>query len=210
MNLLLSSISLFLAWFLVLTIPGPNFMATTQYSISVSRRAGIMIAFGVSTGAATWATASLVGISQVFQSSLWLYTMIKVVGGCYLAYMGLNVILKSFKSTGDSFKDKEIHKIMDSRSAFRVGLFTSYSNPKTAVFFGSLFVMSFPPQAPAWFYFVTVCMVFSASVIWYSLVATFFSMPQVQLTYNQFRKVLDKVTGSVFVILGARLVFGKT
>lgn len=169
-----------------------------------------MIAFGVSTGAATWATASLVGISQLFKSSLWLYNLIRIAGGCYLVYMGLNIILNSFKSTGYLTKDKAIRKTVDSRSAFWVGLFTSYSNPKTAVFFGSLFILSFPPGAPFWFYVVTVCMVFSASVIWYSLVATFFSIPKVQLTYNRFRKIIDKVTGSIFVILGVRLVFGNT
>ena len=207
MNLWLAFISLIGAWFLVLTIPGPNFVAVTQYSVSVSRRSGVFIALGVSTGAATWATAGLIGISALFDNTNWLYHLIKFAGGCYLMYMGLKIIVESFKSAKTA--GVKIQKMKSGVAAFRVGLLTSYSNPKTAAFFGSLFLISFPVGAPAWCYVATVGMVFFASVIWYSLVAYFFSMLHVQMAYTRLRKIVDKLTGSIFVYLGARLAFSK-
>ena len=62
MDLLLTISSLIGIWFLVVTIPGPNFVAVTQYSISESRIDGFFIALGVSIGAGIWATGSLLGL----------------------------------------------------------------------------------------------------------------------------------------------------
>ncbi len=55
------------------------------------------------------------------------------------------------------------------------GALEIFNMPKTATFFGSLFVMSFPPGAPAWFYLLTILMVFTASTIWYGMMAYLFS-----------------------------------
>jgi threonine/homoserine/homoserine lactone efflux protein len=208
MDLLIAFASLLGAWFLVLTIPGLNFIAVTQKSISVSRQSGLLVTLGVSAGAATWATASLLGLSAVFEYATWLYDSIRFVGGLYLIFIGLKVFFASFSSPNNL---SDAHLASGSNnSSFRLGLFTSYSNPKTAAFFGSLFVMSFPPQAPGWFYVLTILMVFCASVAWYSLVACFFSISRVQAAYDRFRKVLDKFTGSLFVLLGVRLALSKS
>jgi len=207
MNLLVAFASLLGAWFLVLTIPGPNFIVVTQYSVSDSRQTGFYVTLGVSAGAATWASASLIGISAVFEYATWLYHLIRIIGGLYLGYLGLKIIIASFQSLEMGSKSQQEFK--HNASAFRLGLFTSYANPKTAVFFGSLFIISFPPQAPPWFYFATIAMVFSASVLWYSLVAYFFSMKKVQVFYNKFRQTTDKITGSVFLYLGLRLFFSS-
>ncbi len=208
MNLPLAFLSLFSAWFLVLTIPGPNFVAVSQHSLSDSRRTGFFIALGVSAGAATWASASLVGISALFAYASWLYDAIRVVGGIYLIYIGIKIIVGSFGSQKQA--STPASKLGDGKSAFRLGLFTSFSNPKTAAFFSSLFVMSFPPQAPVWFYVLTVGMVFIVSALWYGSVAYFLSIERVQAVYQRFRKVTDKVTGAIFVYLGVKLAFFRT
>ena len=84
--------SIALIWFLVATIPGPNFVVVTQVSMATSRKMGIFIALGISIGAGIWASASLCGLSVLFKYTGWLYEAIKVVGGCYLIYMGSKTI----------------------------------------------------------------------------------------------------------------------
>ena len=208
MDLALALFSLFSAWFLVLTIPGPNFVAVTQYSLSDSRRTGFFITLGVSAGAATWATASLVGISALFAYASWLYDVIRIIGGIYLVYLGAKIILGSLGAQKQA--STPAPKLGGGKSAFRLGFFTSFSNPKTAAFFSSLFVMSFPPQAPVWFYVLTVVMVFVASVFWYGLVTYFFSIEKVQRVYQRSRKIADRISGAIFIYLGARLAFVRS
>jgi threonine/homoserine/homoserine lactone efflux protein len=57
---------------------------------------------------------------------------------------------------------------------------------------------------------VTISMVFCVSIIWYSLVAYFFSTSKVQLAYNRSRKLFDKITGGALMFLGARLLISRS
>lgn len=208
MDLFLPISSLIGVWFLVVTIPGPNFVAVSQYSIAESRIDGFFIALGVSTGAGIWATASLLGLGVVFVHLPWLYDIIRLVGGLYLMFIGLKIIRAAFYFSLSSFTANQLP--VSKYAAFRRGLLTSFSNPKTAAFFGSLFVATIPPQAPVWVYVVTIALIVCVSIIWYSLVACFFSIEKVQSVYQRSKRFLDGITGSILLFLGARLAFSKS
>lgn len=208
MDLLLSIGSLIGIWFLVVTIPGPNFVAVTQCSMAESRIDGLFIALGVSIGAGIWAIASLLGLGVLYVHLPWLYDTVRIVGGLYLMFIGLMIIRSAFSFSLSSFKAKQMS--VSKYAAFSRGLLTSFSNPKTAAFFGSLFVAVIPPQAPVWVYVVTIILIVCISVIWYSLVAFFFSIEKVQSVYHRSKKFLDCITGSILLFLGARLAFSKS
>ena len=208
MSLFISMITLAGIWFLVVTIPGPNFLVVTRFSMADSRKSGLLIALGVSTGAGVWATASLIGLSVLFNSAAWLYDAISFVGGLYLLWIGLKTLCSAFSASSTSFRVG--HLSQSSFSAFRRGLLTSFSNPKTAAFFGSLFVATFPPQAPTWAYFTTVGMIVCISLLWYGSVACFFSFPHVQYLYRRTKPTLDFIAGSLLSFLGLRLSLAKS
>jgi threonine efflux protein len=208
MSLFISMVTLAGIWFLVVTIPGPNFLVVTRFSMADSRKSGLLIALGVSTGAGLWATASLIGLRVLFNRGAWLYDTIRLIGGLYLLWIGLKTICSAFSSSSTSFRVG--HLSQSSFSAFRRGLLTSFSNPKTAAFFGSLFVATFPPRAPTWTYFTTVGMIVCVSLLWYGSVACFFSFPQVQHLYRRTKPSLDFITGSLLSFLGLRLALGKS
>ncbi len=208
MSLFISMITLAGIWFLVVTIPGPNFLVVTRFSMADSRKSGLLIALGVSTGAGLWATASLIGLRVLLNRGAWLYDTIRLIGGLYLLWIGLKTICSAFSSSSTSFRVG--HLSQSSFSAFRRGLLTSFSNPKTAAFFGSLFVATFPPRAPTWTYFITVGMIVCVSLLWYGSVACFFSFPQVQYLYRRTKPSLDFITGSLLSFLGLRLALAKS
>ena len=208
MSLFVSMITLAGIWFLVVTIPGPNFLVVTRFSMSNSRKSGLLIATGVSTGAGVWATASLIGLSVLFNRATWLYNTIRFLGGLYLLWIGLKTIWSAFFSSSTSFRVGFLSQ--SSFATFRRGLLTSFSNPKTAAFFGSLFLATFPPQAPTWAYFATVGMIVCISLFWYGSVACLFSFPQVQHLYRRTKPTLDFITGSLLAFLGLRLALFKS
>jgi threonine/homoserine/homoserine lactone efflux protein len=197
--------SVALIWFLVVTIPGPNFIVVTRGSMTQSRKIGISIVLGVSIGAGTWASASLLGLSTLFKYAGWMYDAIKVIGGCYLVYMGMKTIWYAIKQPVLFAHNKNFTG--NSLAAFQKGLFTSFSNPKTAAFFGSLFVSTFPVQAPPWVYVFTVIIVIAISITWYSMIACFFSFHKIQIFYKRAKRPLDIMTGSLLSYLGGKLIF---
>ncbi|MBW2491209.1 MAG: LysE family transporter [Deltaproteobacteria bacterium] len=208
MELVFSIGSLIGIWFLVVTIAGPNFVAVTQYSMAESRIDGLFIALGVSTGAGIWATASLLGLGVLFAHLPWLYGTIRLVGGLYLMFIGFKIIRATFNISLSVLLKSQLP--VSKYAAFRRGLLTSFSNPKTAAFFGSLFVATIPPLAPVWVYVFTIALIVCVSVIWYGLVAFFFSVEKVQSLYHGSKRFFDGVTGSVLLFLEARLAFSKS
>ena len=174
-----------------------------------SRKMGFFIALGVSIGAGIWASASLLGLSVLFKYASWLYDAIKVIGGCYLIYMGIKAIwyaiIRQPVLTADPEKSTN-----NNVATFQKGLFTSFSNPKTAAFFGSLFLSTFPAQAPFWLNVVDVLIVIAISLFWYCFVAYFFSLNTIQNIYKSVKKVLDVVAGSLLLYLGGKLILGRT
>lgn len=197
-----------LIWFVVVTIPGPNFIVVTQGSMTQSRKMGISLALGVSIGAGTWASASLLGLTALFKYAGWMYDAIKFVGGCYLVYMGMKTIWYAIKQPVSFAHDKNFPG--NNLAALRKGLFTSFSNPKTAAFFGSLFISTLPAQAPLWIYAVTVIIVVTISIVWYSMIACFFSFNRIQVFYKRAKRLLDVMTGSLLSYLGGRLILEDT
>ncbi len=196
-----------LIWFLVVTLPGPNFVVVTHVTIARSRKLGHCIALGVSLGAGIWATASLLGLSILFQYATWLYTALKIVGGIYLIYMGLTNIWNALQPP-DAVREND-HLTASGQSAFRKGLLTSLSNPKTAAFFTSLFLSAFPPQAPIWYQVTAVLVIVLVSLFWYWLVACVFSFDPVRRIFQRIRRALDMATGCLLTFLGLRLIVAK-
>lgn len=191
-------------WFFVVTIPGPNFVVVTQGSMTQSRKKGIFIALGVSAGAGIWASASLLGLNALFSHAGWLYDAIKILGGCYLVYMGLKTICHAFTQPAPLAQEPSAPGRPG--AAFKKGLFTSFSNPKTAAFFGSLFISTLPGEATFCLHGAAVLIVVAISFAWYGFVACFFSFKKIQALYQKSKRLLDFMTGGLLSFLGVRII----
>ncbi len=55
-------------------------------------RAGLLTTLGVSTGLCLYATLSLLGLSAILAEYQWLTWPVRVLGGCYLAYLGIKLL----------------------------------------------------------------------------------------------------------------------
>ena len=69
--------------------PGPTFLSVTRTSAGRSLRAGVLTALGVATTATVWSSPAVLGLSFVFERFVWLYGVLKLLGGVYLLYLGV-------------------------------------------------------------------------------------------------------------------------
>lgn len=131
------SFQLFLITVLIICItPGINMMFILNRSISQGRDAGIYSALGVSVGAVVHTVLSGLGLSVILQTSVVLFTIIKIVGAVYLIYLGIQMFIS--KQSSISIK-KTVYQ--SRRKLFVQGVITNVTNPKVALFF-----ISFIPQ----------------------------------------------------------------
>lgn len=193
------------AWALMVMLPGPNFVMTSQQSTSQSRRAGLLCAVGVSSGAAVWATSALLGLGALLSASSNVLRVSRVIGGLVLLWFGVRLMWTS-DPTDDTTERPAPEPGATMRHAYQQGVFTSLSNPKAAVFFGSLFVASLPSDATATDKVLLVTAVFAVSVAWYSCVALVMSTGPVRALYERSGTAIDRIAGVVLIALGLRLV----
>ena len=194
-------------WSIAVITPGPNFFITAQTTVKHSRSAGIFVVLGTCTGTIIWSLAGYFGIAYLFIAAPWIYTTLKVVGGSYIIYLGIRLIINSCKSS----TQLDIH-LENSQSNFLnwwKGLITNLSNPKTAMFITSLFASVLPKEPTILIGIFIVTLMVAISLIWYFFVVLLFSSDKVSNYYNRMQKWLEGFAGIIFLAFGAKLVFAN-
>lgn len=203
MNFLPVLVTIFFAHMIMMISPGPNVLLVTQIAASQSRTAGLQVAFGIVTGALTWACLALFGLSIIFEQVVWLYFALKFLGGGYLVYLGI----KSWRSANKPLIVTKNGVVKSKRSLYLLGLMTNLSNPKSLIFFGSFFAALIPATAPLGVKLGAVLVVGFNVIWWYVFLALAMSLGRVQRRYAAIKTWLDRVIGSLFIIIGLRLAF---
>lgn len=116
------------SFFLWIT-PGQDTVYIIARSIAQGRFAGIVSALGIGTGAMVHAALATAGVSMIIVASPVLFLLIKITGGLYLIYLGVNALLS--KSTGNSQGGIKYSKLL---TIYYQGLVTNILNPKVALF----------------------------------------------------------------------------
>ncbi|MQT12037.1 LysE family translocator [Segnochrobactrum spirostomi] len=185
--------------------PGPDFIAVTSHALA-SRRRGLGVALGVAAACVVWASLAMFGLGVLLVRISWLYEAIRVVGALYLIYLGAKLLLSARKSYG-ALTVEAVEG--DTRFAPRIGLLVGLTNPKSAAFFGSLFVTVLPVGAPLWVQGATLAIVALVAGGWFTLVAYMFSAKRVRSLYARVRRPIDAVMGAILVGLGVHLAASR-
>jgi threonine/homoserine/homoserine lactone efflux protein len=165
----------------------------------------MFVVLGTCTGTVIWSIAGYFGIAYLFTIAPWIYTTLKMVGGSYLIYLGIKLIISLFKS-----KTKLNTQEHCSQSPFLnwwKGLITNLSNPKTAMFITSLFASVLPKEPSILIGISSVILMASISLIWYSFVVFLFSSQRFKKSYKRIQNWIQGFAGVVFLIFGLKLVF---
>jgi len=125
----------------LLLIPGPAVIYILNHSISDGRRVGLAGVAGLEIGDAIQATFAALGLSAVLATSARLFDIVKWVGVAYLVYTGVRTLIEK----PSAIADDSTH--VSPRQAFRQGILVNALNPKTALFFLSIFPQFVDPQA---------------------------------------------------------------
>lgn len=203
------SFQLFLITVLIICItPGIDMMFILNRSISQGRDAGLYSALGVSVGAVVHTVLSGLGLSVILQTSVVLFTIIKIVGAVYLIYLGIQMFIS--KQSSISIK-KTVYQ--SRRKLFVQGVITNVTNPKVALFF-----ISFIPQfisvdnqyGPIPFLILGSIFAVMGAITSF-IIAIFSSSLTTKLRDNIVaEKIINKISGAVFVILGISLFGTKS
>jgi threonine efflux protein len=188
-----------LHWVALVT-PGANVLLISQLAASGQKRSAVFASFGVATVALVWASLAILGLNAVFIAVPQLRIAVQIIGGLYLIY----VATKLWRS-GDSSNNTSVSE-MSNLAAYRLGFLTNITNPKSALFFGSVFAAALPAEPTTTLLMVAVALIVFNALIWHVFLALAFSHPRVQAGYARQRKWLNRIAGTIVGVIGARLL----
>jgi threonine/homoserine/homoserine lactone efflux protein len=191
---------------LVAASPGPAFLAVSRTAIGASRSAGLIAAAAMSTGAMIWAVATFFGLHVLFAQAPWLYDAMRLGGAAYLIYLGVGMLREAWR--GDAPVDAGT-AVAAGRATFLRCLAVQLSNPKAAVFFGSIFVTLLPADAPLWVKGAALAILGMNEFGWYALVALVLSAPRARRVYGRAKRALDALFGGFLAALGVKLALSR-
>ena len=184
-----------LAYVPAVMTPGPNTVLIAHTAAAGTRRAAVSVALGVIAAGALLATVAVFGLGTVLARTPWLATSMHIVCGLYLAWLGIRMWLTATAAT----------PAPKASGGFRQGVFSNLTNPKAAVFFGSVLTATVPPTEPLAVRIAAVALIVVTSLAWHLSVALMFSSPATQRWYDHAKPTLNRVVGSVLVVLGVLL-----
>lgn len=185
--------------------PGPSFVMVARTAASSTSANGLCAALGMGIGGLTFAIASLLGLHGLFLAVPSLYWIFKVVGGLYLAYLGVRIFRGANEGLVADVPEQELGSAAPMRFVV-LGFGTQLSNPKTAIVYASVFAAFLPANATLAFNLTVASLVFFVEAGWYSLVAVVLSSTGPRTAYLRLKAWVDRVAGGIMVALGLKLV----
>jgi threonine/homoserine/homoserine lactone efflux protein len=124
------------ASFLLWITPGPDTLYILARSAAQGPWAGVLSALGIGTGVIFHTVLAAFGLSALLATSVWAFTVFKLIGACYLIVLGV----KALRPTSAPSERLRLSP-MGRWQMFRQGFITNALNPKVAAFF-----LAFLPQ----------------------------------------------------------------
>ena len=187
----------------VIVMPGPDMIFVLTRGISGGSGRAVAAASGVGTGLLTHTLVAALGLSVLLQNSPALYTLIRVLGGCYLVYLGI----ASIRSREDMKVEGGV--AFSHRQCFFQGYVSNVLNPKIVIFF-----LAFLPQfvigqaADNRLQLAGMGLIFSViTIVLYSLVGLFSGRIGSRIGGNSRSfSAIRLISGMVLILLGLGVV----
>lgn len=188
--------------------PGPSFVLVARTAVAVSRGAGLAAAFGMGVGSTAFAALVLLGLHALLTQVSWLYAGIRLAGGLYLVYLGVRLWRGAADPTAGADADPSAaaRPANGLGRAFAVGLATQLSNPKTALFYASVFAALLPAALTGGLSALLLALILLVEAGWYAVVATAFSARRPRAAYLRAKTWIDRAAGTVLGFVGLRLI----
>lgn len=200
------SIIAFTAAAALLTVtPGIDTVMVLRSVAGGDARQGVYAAIGIGLGCLFWGAAAALGLGVVLAASELAFTMLKLAGAAYLAWLGVTLILRP--------RDRlavEGGTDTNTRQALRRGFLTNLLNPKVGIFYITFLPQFVPAGADmVAFSFLLACIHVVLGWLWFGILIAAAVPFGRFLARGAVVRALDRMTGGLFIAFGLRLAFAR-
>lgn len=207
MDVLFVLLHVALIWMLAAVTPGANVLLTINTALHYDCKLAMYSAFGVSTATLFWAFFGGSGLVILFTYFPQLLTGMKVIGGCYLLYLGIRQIYLTRKYNRlNALGDAHPLPVITRKKVFILAFITSILNPKTGFFVVSLFSVSMPKQMGLEMIAAIMITMACITLCWHLFLSVAFSHHAAKRVYARLSGAIDYITGGLFTVFGVKVM----
>ena len=187
--------------------PGSGAVLSMSHGLAYGVRQTTATIFGLQLGLILILLIAGGGVGAVLIASELAFTVVKVLGACYLIYLGWC----QWRSAGNALDVAHLQGQAHLPWQRRVlmGFLTNATNPKTTLFVVSLFTQVVSPRTPLPVQLGYGAFMSLAHLAWFVLVALAFSSVPAQRVVASARHHVERGIGGVLVCLGLTLALAS-
>ncbi|MBN6709676.1 LysE family transporter [Haemophilus haemoglobinophilus] len=189
-----------------LLTPGPDFFYISRLAASHSKKNAICAAFGISLGCLVWAASAILGLAVLLTTYPSLQGMIMVLGGGYLAYLGVLMVKTNKNVEFETIEQEKSPKTSVGKEAVK-GLLVNLSNAKAIIFFSSVMSFVLVNLTETWQIITALVLLTLEVFLYFSFIALIFSHKSVKRFYSQYSRYIDNFAGIFFLCFGGYLIY---
>jgi len=195
----------------LLTItPGVDTMMVLRNTLRGGARDGLVSSLGICLGLFVHATLSAVGISAVLLYSATAFSVLKIIGACYLLWLGFSSLKSFWHARYDIQKHKTITMPFRVWRSLREGFLSNVLNPKAIIFYMAFLPQFIDPQGWALGQSLYLASLhFVVGTVWQGILVAMICSASTVMMNPKVRQKLDLFSGLVMLFLGARLLLEK-
>ena len=193
---------------LLTIIPGLDTVLVLRASISQGRRHGYATALGVNSGAMIWGIAAAVGASALLAASDTAFTILKLAGALYMAWLGATMLWRSLGRTPPTVLADQPGARASRGLLFSwaKGAGTNLLNPKVGVFYIAMIPQFIPAGTSTLLMGIALAGVHNLlALIWFSLLINGTHLARGTFQKPGFIRWTDRVAGVALLGFGASL-----
>jgi threonine/homoserine/homoserine lactone efflux protein len=198
----------------LLTItPGLDTALVLRTAAVEGRNPAMLAGFGICFGCLAWGVAASFGLSALLAVSQFAYNALRIIGACYLGYLGITFFIRAFSAASPDGTTKSGRNDRVSTAGFpwlRRGLLTNLLNPKVGVFYLSFLPQFIPTGVQVWSFSMLLASIHAAEgILWFLLITSATEFFSIWLRRRRVVMALDTAMGAVFIAFGLKLAFDK-
>lgn len=181
--------------------PGPDVLLIAKSAASTTRQNALKVIAGISAGIVVWVVLTLAGFTVLIDQFPWIQQALMLLGGIFLAKMGWAMLkggVHSFKNRHQT--DDDTNGQVQAKNYFMLGLWTNLSNPKTLIYFSSVFSLALSSSASDYLKAQLAVIIPLQTFITFTLLMLLISQPKIKILYQRSGSYIDMMSGGLFLL----------
>ncbi len=184
--------------------PGPDFVLISQHSLSYGKRAGLWCSLGIALGLSIHIIYSILGLATLIANSSNLLWAIKLLGGSYLIYLGIQGLRsKAHKATATNHHP--LKHIAPSKS-LALGFACNVLNPKAPIYFVALFTSVLSANMPWQQLVIYGLWIMCLQWLWFALITHLLCHRLINQRIQRIGHHIERLFGIAMLILGIKIL----